>query len=74
VEEAAPKAAPVVQAPAPPASIAKREAPTAPPPRAEVTDPPRARDATIAIVRGGVGRPDSSGPGARVIRVAPQDR
>jgi len=74
-EKAAPKAAPVVQEPAPPPSIASREAPTAvPPPRAEVTDAPFAPDAPIAIVRGGVARPESQGPGARIIQVEPQGR
>jgi hypothetical protein len=74
-EKAAPKAAPVVQEPVPPASVASREAPTAvPPPRAEVTDAPFAPDAPIAIVRGGVARPESQGPGARIIQVEPQGR
>jgi len=73
-EKAAPKTAPVAQDTAPTASIAKREAPTAPPPRAQVADAPIARDAPIAIVRGGIARPASHGPGARIIQVGPQDR
>lgn len=84
VEEAAPTAAPVVEAtpatrplvlePSPPAtaSIANREAPPPAPPTPQVTDEPIERDAPIAIVRGGVARPASHGPGAHIIQVEPQ--
>jgi hypothetical protein len=71
-EKSAPPPAPVVQETAPTASIAKREVPT--PPRAQVDDTPIARDAPIAIVRGGVARMESPAPGAHIIQVEPRDR
>jgi Meckel syndrome type 1 protein len=58
-EKAAPNTAPVVKDTAPTASIA---------------NVPVAHHAPIAVVRGGVVRPESRGPGARIIQVAPQGR
>jgi hypothetical protein len=74
IVEATPRTpAPVVeQTPPATASIANREAPSPAPQPARVDDPPVARDGPIAIVRGGVARPASGGPGARVIQVEPQ--
>jgi hypothetical protein len=71
---ALPPPAPVVEKTAPPAEVAEREAPAAAPPRAQVDDAPLARDAPIAIVRGGVARPGSPAPGAHIIQVEPRDR
>ncbi|MBV8753418.1 MAG: hypothetical protein JO328_11230 [Hyphomicrobiales bacterium] len=73
-EEAVPKPAPLIEEPAPTASIATREAPPAAPPMAQVTDDRIARDAPIAIVRGGVVRPALRAPGPHIIHVQPPDR
>jgi hypothetical protein len=73
-EEAAPKPAPIVEEPPPTASVATHEAPPAAPPMAQVTDDPVARDAPIAIVRGGVARPALHAPGPHIIQVEPQNR
>ena len=74
VEEAASKPAPVVEEAAPTGSIANRGAPAAAPPPPQLDDPPIARDAPVAIVRGGAAPPGSRAPGARIIQVEPQDR
>jgi hypothetical protein len=75
-DEIAPRSAPAASDTSPTASIAEREAPTAapPPPRAEVMGAPDAREAPVAIVRGGLLRPGMRAPGARIIQVEPQDR
>lgn len=72
-DEAAPTKAPVVEQSTPTtASIPNREASDPAPPH-QVADAPIAPDGPIAIVRGGLARPDSGAPGARVIQVKPQD-
>ena len=73
-EEAAAKPAPVVAEAPPTASVATHEPPPDAPPMAQVTDDPIARDAPIAIVRGGVARPALRAPGPHIIQVEPQGR
>ena len=72
---AVPLPPPVVeQTPATTASIPNREETPAVPPRAEVADAPTARHQPIVILRGGIARAGSRGPGPHIIRVESQDR